>query len=225
MAEARYILELRDVDVVLPGSAEPLIRGMNCGLQSGDLVCLAGRSGCGKSTLLEIAAGLQECSGGSVWWWGSQLSTWTTRERESRRASSIGWVDQEATLINELSVFQNIALPRGGLSRRERRARSIELVDRLGLSSIVNRYPTSISGGERQRVAIARALMSDPELLVLDEPTSSLDEASTYNVIGLLNQVRADGSAILVSSHDPLLIHESDRVIHIGSGIVRHVSL
>jgi ABC-type lipoprotein export system ATPase subunit len=183
-------------------------------------VCLAGRSGSGKSSLLYVAAGLVQADAGSVKWLGEEVSGIRTSEVAARRRHIIGFVFQSGGLVDLLTAAENVALPgltRDGrsASRAEVRARAAALLELVELSDRARHFPAQLSGGERQRVAVARALFHDPALLIVDEPTASLDAASAQHMVDLLRRDRDAGRAILVASHDEHVLSGADRVVRL----------
>ncbi|MCS7099116.1 MAG: ATP-binding cassette domain-containing protein, partial [Sulfolobales archaeon] len=170
------VLLLRNVSKTM--NRELVLRGIDLELKTGEVVVVRGRSGVGKTTLAKIASLQLLPDGGSVMFLGVDVGRLREYERSSLRLRYVGYVDQEYTLLQELTVRENVELPLAllGAPKSERVRAAEELLRRLGLRNYGDRYPTELSGGERQRVAIARALVKKPRLLVADEPFSNLDE-------------------------------------------------
>jgi ABC-type lipoprotein export system ATPase subunit len=216
-------LDLAGIELTyrLPGGERlNVLRGADLTVREGELVCLAGRSGSGKSSLLYVATGLLKADGGSVKWMGDEVSGLGDGELTARRRRTIGFVFQSGGLIDLLTARENVALP--GYSKDGRRASGAAARERaeslLALVGIVGRarhFPAQLSGGERQRVAVARALFHDPPLLIVDEPTASLDAQSAEQMVALLRDIRDEGRAVLVASHDEHVLRGSDRVIRL----------
>ncbi|WP_323769152.1 ABC transporter ATP-binding protein [Antarctobacter sp.] len=186
---------------------------------NGELVSITGPSGCGKSTLLDIMCGLEEPSLGEVFFDGHRIrgrSAWARL-----RAARIGFVFQTFHLIPSLSVTENIELAMLWQTRshQERQTRVSELLDILGLSQRATQFPLELSGGERQRVAIARALANRPALVIADEPTGSLDSASSAQIIDLLEGLqRGEGITVVIVTHDKEIAARCDRRIEMRDG-------
>lgn len=215
------MLELTDIHLSyrLPGG-EPLdvLRGVDLAVGEGELVCLAGRSGSGKTSLLYVATGLIKADSGSIKWLGDEVSELGDEALVGLRRKSIGFVFQSGGLIDLLTAQENVALPGYSEDGRratgaETRARAESLLAMVDLSGRARHFPAQLSGGERQRVAVARALFNDPPLLIVDEPTASLDARSAERMVSLLRDIRDQGRAVLVASHDEHVLHGSDRVV------------
>jgi ABC-type lipoprotein export system ATPase subunit len=173
--------------------------------------CLAGRSGSGKTSLLKVAAGLMPPTSGEVSWDGTRITGLSDDAISRRRRSYLGYLDQGGVLLPGLTAVENVLLPAIPDRRAaELRPTAIALLDRLGVGHRADNRPDKLSGGERQRVAFARSLLLSPSVLMVDEPTASLDRHSADTVIALLRELTADGTAVLVSAHDPALIGAAD---------------
>jgi len=198
-----------------------IAENMSFDLSSGQSLCLVGRSGSGKTSILRSMAGLLPGYTGSIRWWGDDLRAATELEIRAIRGRRIGYVDQASTLIPDLTALENVlvpVLPRGRATVRRMTARAEALLSDLGLARRSNTMPALMSGGEKQRTAIARALLLDPDLLIVDEPTASLDAGWAREVMGLLAAQKLRGCTLLLASHDPLVSDEADHVIHVESG-------
>ncbi|MDO5634634.1 MAG: ATP-binding cassette domain-containing protein [Micrococcus sp.] len=216
MTAAPFPLTLRGIDLRPEGSSRTLATDINLNVGAGELVCLKGRSGTGKTTLLRVAAGLLPPAAGAVLWSGQDISAWSLNTLQEHRALHVGWVDQGATMIAELNVLENITVPRGNLSRHELKERAQTLAAEVGIEHTLRQAPHTVSGGERQRAAAVRALVTRPRLMVLDEPTASLDEESAQLVLAALSRARDQGAAILVAAHDPLMVAVADRTVEMN---------
>lgn len=184
----------------------------------GEFVAVTGPSGSGKSTLLHILAGIDVPSSGTVSWKGLPIAaeTWPALRR-----TTIGVVFQDYLLLPALTAFENveIAMSGTGRSRAERRARAEALLARVGLESRLRHLPHMLSGGERQRVAVARSIANDPEILLCDEPTGSLDSAGAADIVELLLSLRRErGMALVVVTHEQSLAARAERVISLRDG-------
>jgi putative ABC transport system ATP-binding protein len=205
------------------GSGEalrPVLRGLSLDVEQGEWVAAMGPSGCGKSTMLHLLGGLDVPDAGSISLGGEEITTLSTAERAVLRRRRVGYVFQQYNLIPQLDVAANVDLPQrlAGRSRREVRARSMELLELLGLADHRRDLPGTLSGGEQQRVAIARAIANHPDLLLADEPTGALDSAAAGIVLDLLRAQHAGGQAIVMVTHDPDVAAAADRTIHIRDG-------
>lgn len=221
LAEAPAV-EMRDVRKYFDGGIVKALDGLDLVVQRGESVAVTGPSGCGKSTMLHLIAALDIPTAGTICVGGIDLSS--ERGLPRYRRTHIGLVFQLHNLLPHLSASQNveIAMFATGLGPRERRARALSLLVDVGLEGMEDRLPTRLSGGERQRVAIARALANSPELLLADEPTGSLDEASVERVLALLASLRAAraGITLVLVTHDERVARSADRIVRLRDGKV-----
>ena len=184
----------------------------------GEFVAIRGRSGSGKSTVLNLVAGIDRPSSGEIYVAGNALSRLGPRERTLLRRDQIGFVFQFFNLIPTLSVLENVLLP-AELSGRDESRRAAGLLERVGLADRAASFPDHLSGGEQQRVAIARALVRDPRLVLADEPTGNLDDATGAAVMGLLDALtRRAGKTLLLATHSREVAALADRVVTIDAG-------
>ncbi|HHW17730.1 MAG TPA: ABC transporter ATP-binding protein [Firmicutes bacterium] len=186
-------------------------------LRPAEMVCLWGPSGSGKTTLLTILAGLERPTEGEVTLLNQPLKDLSEFRAAALRRRAIGFVFQFFYLMPNLTVLENIALPlvaagQGATALTDAR----ELAVRLGLGERIHHYPRQLSGGEQQRVALARALITNPPIIMADEPTGNLDASSAGVVLSLLRQMTGEGRAVLVASHNPKVAEASDRVFNLG---------
>ena len=203
------------------------LRGVDLTLRSGTWTSLMGPSGSGKSTLVHVLAGLLEPSGGSVHIDGRDITRLPEAERTGMRRRLIGLILQRDNLHPRLDAATNIALPLllEGRPRREIRTRVDQLLQQVGISDMRKRAPGQLSGGEAQRAAIAIALAPSPRLLIADEPTGELDEATASTVLDLLEDARSEeGTAILTVTHNPLVAERADHRFIMQDGTIRHDS-
>lgn len=211
---------------LLGGSAEshPTVTALDdvsLSVTRGEIVGLAGPSGSGKSTLLHLLAALDTPTEGSVIVAGHETSTLSRSERTRLRLSTVGIVFQRFHLLPALSARANVALPliERGIGKQRRRERAVDLLERVGLGDRATHKPGELSGGEQQRVAIARALVTDPDLLVADEPTGELDTQTAAAILDVFEQL-ADDRAVVVASHDDATLAIADRRIELEDGRV-----
>ncbi len=188
-------------------------------VRPGEIVALAGPSGSGKSTLLHLLAGLEQPDSGRVVFDGTDLTQQSSRESTTHRLHNVGIVFQRFHLLDAFSARTNVAIPllELGLSKRDRRERATAALERVGLGDRIQHTPGELSGGEQQRVAIARALVTEPTLLVADEPTGELDSEAGRRVLAELESVATD-RAVVLASHDRATLEIADRVVELHDG-------
>jgi putative ABC transport system ATP-binding protein len=216
------VVEARGVTRTFPMPAGPVVavRDLTVTIAAGELVSICGPSGCGKSTLLHIFGCVDAPSQGQMLVDGVDVSSLSDAERSAIRLSKIGFVFQRFFLLPMLTAAENVELPQAeaGRSRAERRSRTLELLDYVGLAHRAHHRPSQLSGGEAQRVAIARALANRPRLLLADEPTGELDQATGQQIVSLFERVHADGTTVVVVTHDPAIAARSPRVLWMRDG-------
>lgn len=197
------------------------LRDASFSVRAGEVVGLVGPSGSGKSTALHVVGGLLEPTEGDVDVLGTELTALSPAERTRLRRDHVGFVFQQFHLLPSLSARENVALPlvERGVSRRDRQRRAAALLEQVGLGDRATHRPGELSGGEQQRVAIARALVTDPEIVLADEPTGELDTETGERVLELLVDV-ADDRTVLVATHDERAIEVTDRVLRLLDGVV-----
>ncbi len=212
------LLAVRDLVKRFPGAERPVLDGISLDVEGGEIVALTGESGSGKSTLLHVVAGLEPADTGHVLIDGQDLTEMDDRGRAALRRSDIGIVFQQFNLIPSLSVARNLAF-QARLAGRAEEAQLDALALRLGLTDHLAKYPEELSGGQQQRVAIGRAVAGGPRLLMADEPTGNLDEATGDTVMDLLvSLARTEGTALLVATHSQRLAARADRRLHLSRG-------
>jgi putative ABC transport system ATP-binding protein len=198
------------------------LKGVSLEVRRGEYVAIAGPSGCGKSTLLHLLGGIDSPSGGWVELEGVRLGSLSDRDLTRLRLSRIGFVFQRFHLLPVLTARENVELPmaEAGLGGPERRARALELLEYVGLGHRAGHRATQLSGGEMQRVAIARALANRPALILADEPTGELDAATGQEVLDLFRRLNADGTTLVVVTHDERLAAEAGRMVKMLDGTI-----
>ncbi len=216
------IVDAVGVSRVFPMPAGPVtaVRDVSVRIAAGEHIAISGPSGCGKSTLLHMLGCVDTPSSGTLRFDGQDISALNDRARSLLRLRHIGFVFQRFFLLPMLTAAENVELPQSeaGIARDERRRRSLELLDYVGLGARADHRPSQLSGGEMQRVAIARALANRPRLLLADEPTGELDQATGEHVASLLDRVNADGTALVIVTHDPDLAGRARRVLTMRDG-------
>ena len=204
----------------MPAGDVVAVRDVTLSIWPGEHTAISGPSGCGKSTLLHMLGCVDTPSSGTLRFDGQDISTLNDRARSLLRLRHIGFVFQRFFLLPMLTAAENVELPQSeaGAARDERRRRSLELLEYVGLGARADHRPSQLSGGEMQRVAIARALANRPRLLLADEPTGELDQATGEHVASLLDRVNADGTALVIVTHDPDLAGRARRVLTMRDG-------
>ena len=200
-----------------------VLRGVNLSIRPGEIVALLGPSGSGKSTMLQAVGLLEGGFGGRIEIAGTDASTLSGDQRTALRRDHLGFVYQFHHLLADFNAEENVILPQlvAGVSRADAELRARELLEALGLGRRLEHRPSQLSGGEQQRVAVARALANRPELVLADEPTGNLDEATADRVLGeFLRLVRDEGSAALVATHNERLALSMDRVVRLHEGVL-----
>jgi putative ABC transport system ATP-binding protein len=218
------IVEAREVSRTFPMPAGPVsaLRSVSLAVNAGEHVAVTGPSGCGKSTLLHLIGGVDTPTSGTILFEGRDLSRLSEPERGRLRLTRIGFVFQRFFLLPMLTAAENVELPQAeaGVATAARRERTRALLDYVGLADRAQHLPSQLSGGEMQRVAIARALANRPALLLADEPTGELDEPTSEHIAELFDRVNADGTAIVVVTHNPALAARASRRLAMASGRV-----
>lgn len=193
---------------------------VNFEVQEGEFVAIMGPSGCGKSTLLNILGLLDHSNSGEYYFDGTEVSSFTERQRTLLRKGNIGFVFQSFNLIDDLNVFENVELPLIALNipRSERRKNVDEMLGRMQIGHRKDHFPRQLSGGQQQRVAVARALITNPKLILADEPTGNLDSHNGEQVMKLLEQLNADGTTIIMVTHSLSHAERAHRIVNLFDG-------
>jgi putative ABC transport system ATP-binding protein len=216
------IVEARKVSKVFPMAAGSVaaLRDVSLRIPPGDYIGVVGPSGCGKSTLLHVLGVVDVPTSGEVLFQDREIGSLSDADRSRLRLREIGFVFQRFFLLPMLTVWENVELPQAeaGVSRAARRDRTRELLEYVGLAARANHRPSELSGGEMQRVAIARAVANRPRLLLADEPTGELDQATGEQIISLIDRLHADGMAVVVVTHDPAVVGRAHRLLRMRDG-------
>jgi putative ABC transport system ATP-binding protein/lipoprotein-releasing system ATP-binding protein len=222
------MIALRDVTKTYKVGKEitvTAVRGVSLNVERGEFVIITGRSGSGKTTLLNLAAGLARPTSGEVLLGDVNLWSLSDREQSLLRNRKIGFVFQFPSLLPSLTVWENVALPTTfGTNHRDQDPyeRAAQLLDTVGLSDKLSAYPRQLSAGQQQRVVIARALISQPEVLLADEPTSNLDEQTEREIMDLFRDIHAKtGVTIVMVTHTTQLVSYGTRAIAMANGVIR----
>ena len=218
------VLELRNVQQVY-GSGDAAVhalRGIDLAVEQGDYVAIMGPSGSGKSTLMNVLGCLDVASGGVYELAGHDVSALSERELARVRNEEIGFIFQSFNLVNRMTALGNVELPLvyGGVRRSERKARAMAALKAVGLEARASHEPQELSGGQQQRVAIARALVTNPTLLLADEPTGNLDSTSTDEILGIFDELSRQGRTIIIITHEDDVAARAKRTIHVRDGLI-----
>lgn len=191
-------------------------------VKKGEFVSIMGPSGCGKSTLLNVIGLLDTPNSGEYYFDGQPMATLKERQRASVRKENIGFIFQNFNLIDELTVFENVELPLVYLKtpKAERKKRVVEILEKMGIAHRSSHYPQQLSGGQQQRVAVARAVVTNPKLILADEPTGNLDSVHGNDVMELLTKLHEAGSTIVMVTHSNHDANYSERIIKLLDGEV-----
>ena len=225
LAHEGPIVEIRGLSKAYQrgGQVVPVLTDINLDISAGDFIALMGPSGSGKSTLLNLIAGIDKPSGGSLRVGGLDIVALSETELADWRAGHVGFIFQFYNLLPVLTAFENVELPLllTHLRARERREHVHAALSLVGLEDRISHYPSELSGGQQQRVAIARAIITDPTILVADEPTGDLDRVSAADVLGLLDQLNSElNKTIIMVTHDARAAEAAHRLVHLDKGVL-----
>ncbi len=198
------------------------LRGIDLDIKKGEMVAIMGASGSGKSTMLNVIGTLDHQTEGEYLFDGKKMNTFKNSELAKIRNRHFGFVVQHFALINDYTVYENIEIPLeyAGIKRAERKERIKKVLEKLEISEKVNKRPTQLSGGQCQRVAIARALVSNPEVILADEPTGALDQKTGQQVIDIFKKLNEEGKTIIIVTHDSHIAEQCGRIIKIEDGVI-----
>jgi putative ABC transport system ATP-binding protein len=220
-----HIIDLRRVFKTYETASGPFtaIQEISLQVHSGEFVAVVGKSGSGKSTLLNLLAGIDRPTSGAISVDGARLDSLSESQLAEWRGRTIGLVFQFFQLLPTLTIVENVMLPMDFaeiIPTTKRRGRALELLEQVGITDQANKLPTALSGGQQQRAAIARALANDPPILMADEPTGNLDEATRTSVLELFAKLNADGRTIIVVTHERDISAFADRQVTLVDGRV-----
>ncbi|MCQ2204405.1 MAG: ABC transporter ATP-binding protein [Bacteroidales bacterium] len=218
------MIHLKDINKTYNNGA-PLhvLKGINLDIEKGEFVSIMGASGSGKSTLLNILGILDNYDTGEYYLADKLVKNLSETQAAEFRNRLIGFIFQSFNLISFKNAMENVALPLyyQGVGRRKRNLMAMEYLDRLGLKDWANHMPSEMSGGQKQRVAIARALITQPQIILADEPTGALDSKTSEEVMGILKDLHAEqGLTIVVVTHESGVANQTDKIVHIKDGII-----
>jgi len=218
------MIDLKDITKIYDmGSVKvQVLNGISLHVDEGEFISIIGPSGSGKSTLMNIIGCLDVPTEGEYYLDGKEISTYNEKQLSKIRNQKIGFIFQKFNLLPKLTALENVELPLiyRGMNHKERRQRSIDALEKVGLGDRMSHNPTELSGGQQQRVAIARALAGDPPVLLADEPTGNLDSKSGTDVMNLIRQLSSEGKTIVLITHDNEVAKAAQRIITIKDRLI-----
>ncbi|RGN44404.1 MULTISPECIES: ABC transporter ATP-binding protein [unclassified Bacteroides] len=207
------------------GAPLHVLKGINLDIEKGEFVSIMGASGSGKSTLLNILGILDNYDTGNYYLNNVLIKNLSETRAAQYRNQMIGFIFQSFNLISFKNAMENVALPLfyQNISRKQRNIRAMEYLDRLGLKEWAHHLPNEMSGGQKQRVAIARALISQPQIILADEPTGALDSKTSVEVMQILKEVNDSGMTLIVVTHESGVANQTNKIIHLKDGVIESI--
>lgn len=204
------------------GSPLNVLKGISLDVDTGEMVSIMGASGSGKSTLLNILGILDDYDSGEYYLNGELIKNCSEAVAAQYRNNLIGFIFQSFNLIGYKNAMENVALPLyyKGVSRKKRNIMALEYLDMMGLRDWATYMPNEMSGGQKQRVAIARALITDPAIILADEPTGALDSTTSQDMMNILREVNRNGMTMILVTHERSIAEQTDRILHIKDGLI-----
>jgi len=199
-----------------------VLKGLNLHIKEGEFVSIMGSSGSGKSTLLNIVGLLDSHDEGEYYLNGQLIENLDEKKAAILRNKFLGFIFQSFNLITYKNALENVALPLyyKGIGRKERQIIAMEYLEKVGLKEWANHLPSELSGGQKQRVAIARALVTNPKVVLADEPTGALDSATSHSVMEMLKEINREGMTVFVITHEEDIAEETDRIVRLKDGVI-----
>lgn len=208
--EKHYKLDQEKLDI---------LKGVNLSIQKGSYVAITGPSGSGKSTLLHAIGGLESINNGEIWIQEQPIHKLKEAQLAKIRSEKIGYIFQQFQLLSSVTALENVMMPLlKFFSNKEIRLKAEEALNRVGLGHRIHHLPSRLSGGEQQRVAIARALVTEPCIILADEPTGNLDSENSHHIISLLEEIHKDGVTVILITHDQTIADRAERIVHFLDG-------
>lgn len=208
--EKHYKLDQEKLDI---------LKGVNLSIQKGSYVAITGPSGSGKSTLLHAIGGLESINNGEIWIQEQPIHKLKEAQLAKIRSEKIGYIFQQFQLLSSATALENVMMPLlKFFSNKEIRLKAEEALNRVGLGHRIHHLPSRLSGGEQQRVAIARALVTEPCIILADEPTGNLDSENSHHIISLLEEIHKDGVTVILITHDQTIADRAERIVHFLDG-------
>ena len=208
--EKHYKLDQEKLDI---------LKGVNLSIQKGSYVAITGPSGSGKSTLLHAIGGLESINNGEIWIQEQPIHKLKEAQLAKIRSEKIGYIFQQFQLLSSATALENVMMPLlKFFSNKEIRLKAEEALNRVGLGHRIHHLPSRLSGGEQQRVAIARALVTEPSIILADEPTGNLDSENSHHIISLLEEIHKDGVTVILITHDQTIADRAERIVHFLDG-------
>ncbi len=223
------LISIRDLNKTYVMGSEKVeaLKSVSLEINKNEYVALMGPSGSGKSTLMNLLGCLDSPSRGEYWLNGTEVSTMDDGDLAEVRNKEIGFVFQTFNLLPRLSALENVALPLvyAGMSKEARLEKARKVLESVGLGDRVNHKPNELSGGQRQRVAVARALVNDPAIILADEPTGNLDTKTSYEIMGLFEQIHKLGNTVILVTHEHDIALHAHRVVRLRDGLIESDTL
>ena len=221
------ILENVKKSYIMGEVTAPALRGINLSIEKGKFISFVGPSGSGKTTLLNLIGCLDKPTEGKVMVAETEINHLDRRTAAKFRGDNIGFIFQNFNLIPVLTVYENVEYPLimvQDIAPEERKPRILKLLEKVGMTDQKDKYPAQLSGGQKQRVAVARALVTEPKLVLADEPTANLDHATAYKVIGLMHSMKEEfNTTFIFATHDPKIVGEAEIIYTLEDGLIVNV--